>query len=273
MLDIAIHLRNHLAGDSNPAAKMPSTTAKPTTKYTNRAIPQISLRNFPSRIEEITTQLCSAAENVGFFALTDHSLPQSQIEKIFTTSESFFSLPDNLKATVPWTPQNVGWEKNSQIRPSTGAADQKESYQLQFGENMEGLWISEEHVPRFREEAVGFMREVQGISEMLMVCFARGLGFEEDYFVKWHDAERGNSQSALRLLHYFATPEEGDDGRVLHRAGAHADWVCWRFFSLFPGMLGMCVVLTFDGVGVSYAFIPEGGTGWFGDLSWSGSGY
>lgn len=197
-------------------------------KYAERKIPQISLADFDNRIDEITAQLCDAAEQVGFFGLTDHGIPVEKIEDMFATSESFFSLPDDTKATVPWTPQNVGWEKKSQVRPSTGAADQKESYQLQFGENMEDLWIGDEHALGFKEQSLAFMREVQAISEKLMVCFARGLGFEDDHFLKYHDVSKPNSQSALRLLHYYATPQT-NDGEVLHRAGAHADWVCFLY--------------------------------------------
>ena len=143
---------------------------------------------------------------------------------MFAVSESFFKLPDETKATVPWSPQNVGWEKMAQIRPSTGEADTKESYQLQFGENMENLWIGDEEVPHFKQRSLEFMHKVQAVSEKLMVCFARGLGFEDDYFVKCHDSSMPNSQSVLRLLHYYAAPET-NDGQVYHRAGAHADWV------------------------------------------------
>lgn len=234
VIDVPTSRRSHcnLLKDVNTV-----TMPAPPTKYANRPIPQISLSDFENRIDEITTQLCSAAEKVGFFALTDHGIPVEQIKDMFTTSESFFNLPDDVKATVPWNPQNVGWEKKSQVRPSTGKADQKESYQLQFGENMEGLWIAEGHVPGFKEGSLEFMRAVQGISEKLMVCFARGLGFEDGEFVKWHDVEKANSQSALRLLHYYATPEMGD-GEVYHRAGAHADWVCCSVLSC-----SKCVVL------------------------------
>jgi hypothetical protein len=76
---------------------------------------------------------------------------------MFGTSGAFFTLPDKVKATVPWNPNNVGWEKMSQVRPSTGAPDTKESYQLQFGENMKGLWMSDEHVPGFQAKCLAFM--------------------------------------------------------------------------------------------------------------------
>ncbi|KAF2091768.1 2OG-Fe(II) oxygenase superfamily protein [Saccharata proteae CBS 121410] len=193
------------------------------TKYASRDIPQISLHDFSNRIDDITRQLVSAAENVGFFSLVDHGIPVQDIDDMFDTSAAFFQLPDDVKATVPWGAQNVGWEKLAQIRPSTGAADTKESYQLQFGENMSGLWISDAHVPAFESRCLAFMHRVQRISERLMVCFARGLGFPDDYFVNVHDVTRDNSQSTLRLLHYYALPEQ-QDGQLYHRAGAHADW-------------------------------------------------
>lgn len=165
----------------------------------------------------------SAAENVGFFSIIDHGLAVNEIESMFDTSESFFALPNEKKATVAWTPQNVGWENMSQVRPSTGAPDGKESYQMQFGENMVDKWPANEVLPDFKEKALSFMNRVQKISERLMICFARGLGFEDDFFIKVHDITRPNSQSTLRLLHYYATPET-DDGKIHHRAGAHADW-------------------------------------------------
>lgn len=193
------------------------------TRYVNREIPQISLFDFENRIDEITAELINAAENVGFFTLIDHGVSKEDIEAMFVTSKSFFDLPDDAKATVPWNSNNVGWEKNSQIRPSTGKPDSKESYQLQFGENMKGLWVGDNHLPGFQASSLGFMQQVQKISECLMRCFARGLGFPDDFFIKCHDFSRPDSQTTMRLLHYFALPEEAD-GNVYHRAGAHADW-------------------------------------------------
>ena len=69
---------------------------------------------------------------------------------MFLTSKSFFDPPDAAKATVSWNANSVGWEKNSQIRPSTGKPDSNESYQLQFGDNMQGLWVADEHLTGFQ---------------------------------------------------------------------------------------------------------------------------
>lgn len=66
---------------------------------------QISLKNFSERIDEITKQICTAAENVGFFAIVDHGITHDDAETMFKTSESFFHLPNDVKATVPWSPK------------------------------------------------------------------------------------------------------------------------------------------------------------------------
>ena len=88
-----------------------------------------------------------------------------------------------------------------------------------------GRWLENETLPGFRKEALSFMKQAQSVSEKLMTCFARGLGFDDDYFVKAHDVSRPESQTVCRLLHYFETPEvPSSNGEVYHRAGAHADW-------------------------------------------------
>lgn len=198
------------------------TTEK--TKYLDRPIPTVSLANYSTRIDEITKQLVDAAENVGFFCVVDHGIPASDIDAIFSQSARFFALPDPVKAKVPFSSaHNAGWEKNSQIRPSTGAADKKESYQMQFGQNMDGKWLGETDIQDFRAQALKFMHQAQDVSEQLMTCFARGLGFEDDYFIKAHDISRPDSQTVTRLLHYFETPKS-TSGEVWHRAGAHTDW-------------------------------------------------
>ncbi|RAK96799.1 leucoanthocyanidin dioxygenase [Aspergillus ibericus CBS 121593] len=194
-----------------------------TTRYVSRTIPRISLRDFDQRIDQITAELVDAAENVGFFTLIDHGIANEEIENMFSTAERFFSLSDDIKATVPWNANNVGWEKKAQIRPSTGQPDTKESYQLQFGENMIGLWMDDKHLPGFKATSLSFMHRVQEVSERLMRCFARGLGFDDDFFIKCHDVSRPNEQTTMRLLHYYALPSQ-PDGKTYHRAGAHADW-------------------------------------------------
>ncbi|KAI5923832.1 oxoglutarate/iron-dependent oxygenase [Camillea tinctor] len=221
------------------------------TKYVDRTIPEISLKDFSSRIDEITGQICDAAENVGFFAIVNHGITPEDMEAMFDISDAFFHLPDNVKATVPWSPLNVGWEKMEQVRPTTGLADMKESYQLQFGANMEGRWLADKHLPGFRDSCLAFMHRLQAISEMLMICLARGLGFEDDFFVKVHDPTHPDIMSVMRLIHYFPTPQPEEADRVgnYQRAGAHTDWGFLTLLLQRAGQGGLEIC-------------PGGGTGW-----------
>lgn len=230
-------------------------------KYAQRTIPRISMRDWANRIDEITAELINAAETDGFFSLTDTEISISDIETMFATSAWFFGLPDDVKGTVPFTHENVGWEKNAQIRPSTGTADMKESYQMQYGAVMADKWIAEEALPGFKDSAQTFRTKAQSVSEKLMVCFARGLGFEDDYFVKAHDVSRSNAQTVLRLLHYFAVDKSVPVPEGYFRAGAHADWDFVTLLFQPPGSSGLEIcpgreVFTEFGVGESWYVQP-----------------
>ncbi|TVY32932.1 UPF0676 protein [Lachnellula occidentalis] len=190
------------------------------TQYTARTIPKISLHDFDARIQAITQQLIHAASTDGFFTLVHHGISPQEIEHMFATSASFFALPDATKASVPFSHLNAGWEKNAQIRPSTGQPDQKESYQMQFGANMASSWLPDASLPGFKSTSLDFMHKAQSVSEKL----ARGLGFPDDFFVQAHDISRPESQTVLRLLHYFEVDQSVPVPEEYYRAGAHVDW-------------------------------------------------
>lgn len=88
-------------------------------------------------------------------------------------------------SSCSWSPKNVGYEKNAQVRPSTGYPDSKESYQVGFQrtDEQDALWPTEEDCPKFREETEEFMRKVQRLSVKVMELFAEGLGL-----VRFHRA-------------------------------------------------------------------------------------
>jgi len=213
------------------------------TKYSNRAIPKISLRDFEARIDAITASLVAAAETDGFFAVTDHGISWAEISAQFAQAERFFALPTAVKAAVPFAREkNTGWEAAAQVRPSTGQPDQKESYQIQYGAAaMEGAWLPEDVLPGFREESLTFMRKTQAVSEKIMVCLARGLGFEDDdYFVRVHDISSDPEvQTVLRLLHYFPLDPNAPVPNTHHRAGAHTDWDLVTLLFQRPGENGL----------------------------------
>ncbi|KAJ5580008.1 leucoanthocyanidin dioxygenase [Penicillium hispanicum] len=128
------------------------------------AVPAISLKDFESRREEITQHLVEAAQTAGFFTIIDHEISIDEINAQFALSKAYFDLPKEIKARIPHSIQtNNGWEYKSQIRPSTGSPDQKESFWLQ--RNSE--WPTDEEVPNFRETTQKFIAKCEHISEQV----------------------------------------------------------------------------------------------------------
>ncbi|GAA5904977.1 hypothetical protein JCM8208_007649, partial [Rhodotorula glutinis] len=196
-------------------------------------VPQISLRDFDKRRDEIRQQLMDAAAEVGFFTLVDHPIPLERVDSAFQLADRFFSLPDEVKLKTAWNGKNMGYEKNAQIRPSTGYPDPKESLQMgfQLTRDQEACWPSEGDCPRFRDDAMSFMREVRGLSVKVMELFAEGVGLPKDTFTEGtvspdDGGDKNDSMTTLRMLKYSEC-EGIDHGPDYFRAGnnsAHADF-------------------------------------------------
>src|ERR1700721_3318978 len=97
----------------------------------SRDVPRLDLSDFETRQSEIADQLWLAATDIGFFQLVNHGIAQEQIDEAFAMTERFFALAPTAKDKYPLHKgTNAGWEYKSQVRPSTGTPDQKESYQI-----------------------------------------------------------------------------------------------------------------------------------------------
>jgi isopenicillin N synthase-like dioxygenase len=115
-----------------------------------RDIPRIDISGFDKRKAEIAEQLWTASTEIGFFQLINHSIPQELIDEAFAMTERFFALPHETKSRYPLVKgTNAGWEYKSQVRPSTGTPDQKESYQI-TRPRMAGLWPTGDELPGSR---------------------------------------------------------------------------------------------------------------------------
>ena len=72
----------------------------------------------------------------------------------------------------------MGFEYQSQVRPSTGYPDPKESYQIGFrlDEEAERCWPAEDDCAGFREGVEKFKSEVRELSLKVMELLAEGVG-------------------------------------------------------------------------------------------------
>jgi isopenicillin N synthase-like dioxygenase len=211
------------------------------TETADREIRRISLADFETRRDEITEQLWSAAIDIGFFQVVDHGIDLARVRAAFTAAEAFFALPADIKAKYPLKKGfNSGWESLTQVRPSIGTPDQKESFQV-TRPHMDDLWPSAAELPGFRDTALGFEAACWELAMRLLSCFAAKLGFERDFFTRAHDPSTVSYQSTLRMLHYFAMPEDPQEGAETWRAGAHTDFDCLTLLFQRAGQGGLQV--------------------------------
>lgn len=125
----------------------------------------------------------------------------------------------------------------TQVRPSIGTPDQKESYQV-TRPHMGDLWPTADELGGFRETILDFEAKCWGIAMDLLSCFAEKLGFERDFFTRAHDPSVDTYQSTLRLLHYFPLAADADvEG--MWRAGAHTDFDCLTLLFQRDGQGGL----------------------------------
>ncbi|MBN9412188.1 MAG: isopenicillin N synthase family oxygenase [Burkholderiales bacterium] len=209
------------------------------SENTTREIRVIDLADFENRRAEIADQLWDASIDVGFFQLKNHGVPLAQMREAFAMSEKFFALPDEVKGQYPLA-RNAGWESRKQVRPSTGTADQKESYQI-TRPRMAGLYPTEEELPGFKATMLAFEEASWAVGMRVLSCFADKLGFDREFFTRAHDPSSETYQSTLRMLHYYAIPPEAQDKLDLWRAGAHTDFDCLTLLYQRQGQGGLQV--------------------------------
>ncbi len=205
----------------------------------NPQIPLIDLTDFANRRSEIREQLWTAATEVGFFQVVNHGLDLATIDKTFSLAEQFFALPAAKKSPYPLKAGlNAGWEYMEQVRPSTGTADRKESFQITLP-HMDDLWPGQTTLPEFQRVMLTFEYRAWQLGMELLSCFAEKLGFAADFFSQVHDRASPQYQSTLRLLHYLPLEQAPQPG--IWRAGAHTDFDCLTMVFQRKGQGGLQV--------------------------------
>lgn len=194
-------------------------------QYTDRSIPRISLKNHKQRREEIKEQLYEAAITDGFFSLYGQDFPsKSDIEKVFKLSQQFFDLPMEAKMKTPHQKlKNTGYEYLSQVRPSSGLPDQKESIQMQLHRLNENWPAVDDVGQEWRETYQEFVHKINELSIFILELFAEKLNYPLDFFSKSHDISKATAQSTLRLIHYFDSSNIRSEPNTW-RAAPHTDF-------------------------------------------------
>lgn len=190
-------------------------------------IPSLDLADFtagdPARRNQFVNDLGNAFTNIGFVAIQNHGLTDELTHHLYSSAQSFFSAPDEVKRKYERLELNgqrgyIG--KGRETAKGFKVADLKEFYHIGQPEpegSMPANVLPDEY-PEFSQYGVETYRILEQTGKTLLQAIALYLNLPEDYF----EAKVRNGDSILRALHYFPLdPNTTPDGAV--RAAAHGD--------------------------------------------------
>ena len=165
----------------------------------------------PGAQERLARQLCHALENIGFYFIKGHGVPQSLIDAAFAATARFHAQPLNNKLKLQRNQHNVGYlpmsrssDPDAAVRPNVNEAfflkrdlpaDHPDvlAHKRFRGTNM---WPAD--LPGFRETVVAYCDALEALVKNLMPLYAVALDLPADYFA----AAFAEPQYTLRMTHY-----------------------------------------------------------------------
>ena len=173
------------------------------------------LRGDPGAAAALGAELRDAFENVGFYFVVNHGIPQSLINATFDAARRFHAMPLEHKLALQMNKDNVGYMpfKASTTRHSTLNANNKPNLVQAFFTKRElppdhpdrqsGLpfrgpnqWPDD--LPNFKQTVLDYHRAMERLGLSLLPLYALALGLAPDYF---SPAFR-EPMFTLRMSHY-----------------------------------------------------------------------
>jgi isopenicillin N synthase-like dioxygenase len=203
-----------------------------------KAIPLIDVgpafRGEPGAIETVALDVRRACENVGFFYLAGHGVPQAVIDDAFAASREFHASPIEVKRSLKINENNIGYlGVNQSIQgASTVHKATRPNYNESFfishdrgadhpdvvaGTPLRGRNQWPAGHERMRAAMVTYFKTLEKLGERLLPILSRSLGLSAGYFAPFF---RNEAHINLRFLHY--PPQESQDDEQFGQ-GPHTD--------------------------------------------------
>ena len=190
------------------------------------SIPVVDLKDFFSehKKKSFIKEVGNALENIGFFAVKNHSISEDLLNKVYTSSTKFFNLSDDVKMKYekPEILRQRGYTSFGQEHAKgSNSPDLKEFYMVAnqevggkspFGPN---IWPDE--VPELKEDSLKMYSHLEKLSDILLECCAEYIGAKSDFFTSMSK----DSDTILRIIHYPPIGPDVPSGSI--RSGAHED--------------------------------------------------
>ncbi|HUB97599.1 MAG TPA: 2-oxoglutarate and iron-dependent oxygenase domain-containing protein, partial [Stellaceae bacterium] len=186
-------------------------------------------------LERTARELGEASEDLGFYFIRNHGIPQSLIDRVFAEAERFHSLPLERKLSVKVQGKVVGYlplggQTQRLVHSGHSHPDRSASYYIKAeyppdhpyrraGVNwvFDNRWPAE--LPGFRETCLEYYEAMTALGLKLLPLQAVALGLPSDYFSR-HEAFHP-PVNTLRLLCY---PPRDDAAEGQFGISPHTDY-------------------------------------------------
>jgi isopenicillin N synthase-like dioxygenase len=214
----------------------------------------------PEAIAEVAAALTEAAERVGFFYVSNHGIPQAQIEAMFEMSHRFFAHAPEDKRKLAVNDYHHGFIEIGEAQMYEGAnVDLKESFvwgldveaddpDTLAGNRLIGPNRWPGFMPELRPALVDYMAACNALGARLLEAFAVSIGVARDTFIRRFD--RPISRGSL----VYYPPQDASLGRAQFGVAPHTDYGCLTF--VYQDEIGGLQVIGADGQWLTAHPIP-----------------
>jgi len=188
--------------------------------------------------EMVVAAVRRACEQVGFFAITGHDVPQEKIKAVFAAGRAFFARPLDEKMRIKRPGPGISRGYNSLAGQSLGLTmgqkappdlmeslgfgpletDNDPYWTEGFGPVHAHLNLWPEGLPQFRRAVSDYWRAMEVLLARVMRIFALALALDEEFFIQSSRRHVTN----MRINYYPAQDRPPEAGQL--RAGAHSDY-------------------------------------------------
>jgi len=182
----------------------------------------------------LAEQVRHACENIGFFYVLNHGVPQEIIDSGFAASRRFHTLPLEQKLKLRLNQNNIGYmpmkasvQSASQVHKAT-KPNQNESFFISHDRGLDhpdvranlplrGQNQWPEEMPDLRTDMTAYFRALNAMCDRMLPAFAVALDMPEGFFSPFFANE---CHANLRFLHY---PPQADISENTFGTAPHTD--------------------------------------------------
>lgn len=184
-----------------------------------KQLPLIDVAPLLDRSDATATirEIRRACEEVGFFYVANHGVPQDLIDRLESVARRFFALSEAEKSEIAMARGGRAWRGYFPLggELTSGEADQKEG--IYFGAELgsddlrvrarlplhgPNLWPAQ--VPAMRAVVLEYLDQLSALSQVLLSAIARGLELPANWF---HGQLTHDPLTLFRIFHYPAAPD------------------------------------------------------------------